>query len=200
MFKIRRSLKTRSIKQVDSVRRDFLVNAVKVLSAIGAAFAVVPFVSSLSPNRKILHANQPLHVDVSNIQPGTQMTVIWRGKPIWIIHRTPQQLKLIEAYNPSLRDPDSLTNQQPEFAKNIYRSSNPKYLVLVGLCTHLGCSPKFENANKPDKPPGFYCPCHGSRFDLSGRVYKKMPAPINLEVPPYYFLNDNILVIGEEHG
>lgn len=198
MFKMLRRFKKHHI-QVDEKRRKFLIDSVKIISALGAMSAVFPFISSLSPNKKTLRENHPVKIDISDLSPGEQMTVIWRGKPIWIYHRTSQQVHEINKFNPNLRDPDSLTNQQPEYAKNVYRSRNPKYLVLVGLCTHLGCAPKLQNANMQNKPAGFYCPCHGSRFDLSGRVYKNMPAPVNLEVPPYYFLNDTTLVIGDIH-
>lgn len=199
MFRLLRRIKSKSTSQVDEKKRKFLIDSVKIISVIGTVFAAIPFVSSLSPNKQILRKNKPLKVNIGHLVPGSQMTVIWRGKPVWIFHRTPQQLQEIRAYNANLRDPDSLTNQQPEYAKNVYRSRNPNYLVLIGLCTHLGCSPKLQSTNIANKTPGFYCPCHGSQFDLSGRVYKNMPAPLNLEVPPYYFLSDDVLVIGDAH-
>lgn len=200
MFKslIKRFKKTHN-QEVDKDKRNFLVNSIKIASVLGAVSAFVPFVSALNPNKKILRENAPLTVDISNLQPGSQMTVIWRGKPVWILHRTAKQLQSVQQYNANLRDPDSLSDQQPSFAKNSYRSINPRYLVMIGLCTHLGCSPKLQTISDDKKSAEFYCPCHGSRFDLSGRVYKNMPAPLNMEVPPYYFLNDHTLVIGETH-
>jgi ubiquinol-cytochrome c reductase iron-sulfur subunit len=199
MFKMLRRFKIKPLKKVDLKRRKFLVDSIKIISAIGAISSLFPFIASLSPNKKTLRENDTVKIDLSRLRPGEQMTSIWRGKPILIYHRTSRQIQELKKSNSNLRDPDSLTNQQPEYAKNIYRSRNPNYLVLVGLCTHLGCSPKLQNANENNKPAGFYCPCHDSRFDLAGRVYKNMPAPVNLEVPPYYFLNDNILVIGDIH-
>ncbi len=200
MFKMRRSTKPNSIKQLDLKRRKFLIDVSKFIGGFGAIYALFPFVSSLNPNKKVLRNNQPLKVDVGHLKPGEQMTVKWRGKPIWIIYRTNEQLQELQISNQNLRDPESLTDQQPDYAKNIYRARNPKYLVLVGLCTHLGCSPKLKSNNNSNKQSGFYCPCHGSRFDLSGRVYKGMPAPINLEVPPYYFSSENVIVIGASHA
>ena len=129
------------------------------------------------------------------------MTVELRGKPVWILRRTPDMLLQLQKVNPFLRDPDSLVPQQPSLAKNVFRSIKPDYLVLVGLCTHLGCSPKYKQAEQgstSDDAGGFYCPCHGSRFDLSGRVFKQVPAPINLLVPPYRFISDKVIVIGED--
>jgi ubiquinol-cytochrome c reductase iron-sulfur subunit len=187
----------KSNRTIDESRRQFLLNGMKVLGGIGAFFAIMPFISAWNPSRKILEKNGPLQVDLSGLSPGQQITVEWRGKPIWIIYRSESMLAKLNKKTNELRDPDSLVLQQPNYAKNKYRSRNPKYLVLVGLCTHLGCSPKLQSNDKISEPDGFYCPCHGSRFDLSGRVYRGMPAPINLEVPPHRFLQDDLIEIGE---
>lgn len=187
--------------EVDESRRRFLINITSLLGAIGAFFAAIPFLSSWAPSARARAAGGPVEVDISQLQPGAMMTVEWRGKPVWIIRRTEEMLALLGKHNQKLRDPDSLVAQQPLEDQNIYRSIKPEILVLIGICTHLGCSPKYKptlGELGPDWPGGFYCPCHGSLFDLSGRVYKGVPAPINLEVPPYYFAGDNTIVIGEK--
>lgn len=194
------SKESQSDAQVDLRRRKFLLNGAKALGGLGALWALLPFVSALNPNRKVLRDNAPITVDLSGLQPGDKLTVKWRGKPIWILHRTDLQLQDIQQFNPILRDPDSLVDQQPKYAQNQYRSRTPKFLVLVGICTHLGCSPELASSKKHKSADEFYCPCHGSRFDLAGRVFKNMPAPINLEVPPYYFIDEHTLVIGESHA
>jgi len=185
---------------VDEKRRRFLVGTVCVLGGVGAICAVTPFLAALNPSAKVRAEAGPVEVDLSHLTPGQQITVEWRGKPVWIIRRTPKMLEALQSVNPLLRDPDSLVPQQPSYAKNSYRSINPEYLVLVGLCTHLGCSPKYKPSGAEiglEDVGGFYCPCHGSRFDLSGRVFKQMPAPINLEVPPYRFIREQVIIIGE---
>jgi ubiquinol-cytochrome c reductase iron-sulfur subunit len=142
-----------------------------------------------------------VQVDLSKLEPGQQVTVAWQGKPVWIIRRTKTMLEQLALDEALLRDPNSLVDQQPEYAKNRYRSINPEYLVLIGICTHLGCSPKYTpevNELGPHWPGGFFCPCHGSTFDLAGRVFKGVPAPINLQVPPYKFISEHVIVIGEE--
>jgi ubiquinol-cytochrome c reductase iron-sulfur subunit len=187
--------------QVDESRRQFLVKGSCVLGGIGAVCALSPFVLSWLPSDKAQAAGAPVQVDLSQMEPGQQLIVEWRGKPVWIIRRTKEMLKNLETDTDYLRDPESLVEQQPDYAKNKYRSLRPEYLVLIGICTHLGCSPKYTpipNALGPHWPGGFYCPCHGSTFDLAGRVFKGVPAPINLEVPPYRFLNDHVIVIGED--
>lgn len=184
-------------KLVDKERRNFLILSAKVFGGIGALWAFLPFLSSLSPSRKVLRDNAPLRVDLRGLKPGEKLTVKWRGKPICILHRTAEQVADLKKFDQTLRDPDSLVDQQPKYAQNFYRARSPKYLVLINICTHLGCSPQLAKNAKQDI---FYCPCHGSRFDLAGRVYKNMPAPINLEVPPYYFADDDTLVIGESHA
>ena len=189
------------LDSVDEQRRRFLLTTTGILGGVGAICALTPFVSSLLPSAKALASGAPVEVDLSKLMPGQQATVEWQGKPVWIIRRTQDMLKHLDEDRALLRDPDSLVMQQPNYAKNKFRSINPEYLVLVGICTHLGCSPKYKPTIKelgPDWPGGFYCPCHGSTFDLAGRVFKGVPAPINLEVPPYRFVNDHTIIIGEE--
>ncbi len=185
---------------IDEQRRRFLVTSTCVLGGVGALCALKPLVSSWMPSAKAEAAGAPVQVDLSKMEPGQQVTVEWRGKPVWIIRRTPGMLNHLDQDKARLRDPDSLVDQQPDYAKNKYRSIKPEYLVLVGICTHLGCSPKYKPDEKelgPDWPGGFYCPCHGSTFDLAGRVFKSVPAPINLEVPPYRFISEHEIIIGE---
>ncbi len=190
----------KSAELEDAGRRDFLIKSTSAVGAAGAAFALTPFVASMLPSAKARAAGAPVQVDLSRMEPGQQVTVEWRGKPVWIIRRTKEMLEHLDGHNEVLRDPQSKVDQQPDYAINKYRSIKPEYLVLVGICTHLGCSPKYEpveNELGPDWPGGFFCPCHGSRFDLSGRVFKGVPAPINLEVPPYHFVDDKTIIIGE---
>ncbi|QBS13426.1 ubiquinol-cytochrome c reductase iron-sulfur subunit [Legionella geestiana] len=177
------------------------MTATAVLGGAGALCALTPLAGSWFPSAKAEAAGAPVEVDVSQMEPGQQVTVAWRGKPVWIIRRTDEMLKHLADNELQLRDPQSLVTQQPAYAQNRYRSIKPEYLVLIGICTHLGCSPKYEpdvNELGPDWPGGFFCPCHGSTFDLAGRVFRGVPAPINLEVPPYHFKNDHTLVIGED--
>lgn len=186
---------------VDPKRRQFLLTSAEILGGIGALCAFKPFLASWMPSAAAVAAGVPVEVDLSRIEPGQQVVVEWRGKPVWIIRRTPAMLAQLQEVNSRLRDPDSLVNQQPAYAVNAYRSIRPEYLVLIGICTHLGCSPKykpFEAELGPDWPGGFFCPCHGSTFDLAGRVFKNVPAPINLAVPPYRFVSDTQLIIGED--
>jgi ubiquinol-cytochrome c reductase iron-sulfur subunit len=184
---------------IDQHKRKFLIMCSSVLGGIGASLAVIPFLSSWLPSAKSKALGAPIQVDISSLEPGQKMTVEWRGKPIWIVRRTPSMLQNLQQHNKALRDPSSLTEQQPLYAQNNYRSINPEYLVLIGICTHLGCSPQYKPKLKeqgPEWPGGFYCPCHGSTFDLAGRVFKGVPAPINLEVPPYRFINSHTIEIG----
>lgn len=188
-------------KPLDEDRRRFLLATTGVLGAVGIVCALTPFVSSWLPSAKAQAAGAPLQVDLSKMEPGEQVVVEWRGKPVWIIRRTKEMLQHLNDNETLLRDPKSLVVQQPEYAKNTYRSINPNYLILIGICTHLGCSPKYKPTLGdlgPNWPGGFFCPCHGSTFDLSGRVFKGAPAPINLEVPPYHFINEHTIVIGED--
>jgi ubiquinol-cytochrome c reductase iron-sulfur subunit len=186
---------------IDLSRRRFLVYITRVLGLLGAAFAMVPFLRSFMPNLAAQDAGKPVKVDVSKMAPGDQLTVVWRGKPIWIIKRRPEAIALLEKLNKELRDPYSRLPQQPGYIHGVTRSLRPEFLVLVGVCTHLGCAPTY----RPDPgsvtkkwPGGFFCSCHGSRFDMAGRVFKGVPAPTNLEVPPYVFVNDQTILIGQD--
>ncbi len=188
-------------EEIDEERRHFLLTVTTIMGGLGAIWSLIPFVSSWLPSAKARAAAAPVQIDLSQLEPGQQATVEWRGKPVWIIRRTETMLKQLVGYEEKLRDPESLVEQQPSFAKNSYRSLKPEYLVLVGICTHLGCSPKYTpkvNELGTNWPGGFYCPCHGSTFDLAGRVFKGAPAPINLEVPPYRFISEHVIIIGQE--
>ena len=190
---------------VDASKRTWLI-ASSCAGAVGAGFVAVPFVSSFQPSERAKAAGAPVEVDISALQPGQKMTVEWRGKPVWILKRTPEMLASLKQTDSEVADPDSERKAYPIPAncKNEWRSSKPEILVLVGICTHLGCSPgdKFQpgpQASLPDNwEGGFLCPCHGSTFDFAGRVFKNKPAPDNLEVPPYKYLSDSRLLIGEE--
>ncbi len=184
---------------IDQERRRLLRTGIRLMGYVGAVCALVPFGSSLKPNQQILAANQPIDIDLSTLEPGQQMTIEWRGKPIWILRRTPEMVQQLENPNPALRDPNSLVAQQPHFAQNAWRSLHPEFLVLIGICTHLGCIPEYrlQDPAFTADAGGYYCPCHGSRFDLSGRVYRDVPAPVNLEVPLYRFVNEHTIRLGE---
>ena len=189
---------------VNSGRRRFLTATTAVVGAVGVAGAAVPFITSWKPSARAQVAGAPLEVDISRLdeEPGMLMIVQWRGKPVWIYRRTPEQLQALPTLDGRLRDPSSENvDQTPAFARNETRSIKPDIAVIVGICTHLGCSPKHipELQAQPFDPEwkgGFYCPCHNSRFDLAGRVFQGVPAPSNLEVPPYHFLDDNRIVVG----
>ena len=190
---------------VDQGRRRFLTATTAVVGAVGAAHVAVPFVASWTPSARARAIGAPVQVDYSKLEPGMLMRVKWRGKPVWIVRRTPEALEALKDVEGSLRDPGSQEEQQPSYARNPHRSVNPEVLVLVGLCTHLGCSPTMVKASEPhslgdDWKGGFFCPCHGSKFDFAGRVYKSVPAPTNMEVPPHRFVGDTGLVIGEDEG
>jgi ubiquinol-cytochrome c reductase iron-sulfur subunit len=187
---------------VDLSRRRMLVGVTAAVGAVGIVGAAVPFVKSWNPSAKAKAAGAPVTADLSGLEPGQQMVVEWRGKPVWVVRRTPEALADLKKVAGDLRDPASDESVQPDFAKNEYRSIKPDYLILVGICTHLGCSPTY----RPEVAPadlgqsfrgGFFCPCHGSTYDMAGRVYKGVPAPLNLEVPPYKYIGDNVVVIGE---
>jgi len=189
--------------QEGGTRRDFLILTVSALGAVGAGALAVPFISSMQPARDTLAAGAPVDIDISHIQPGQQIVVLWRSRPIFITHRTEDELKTLQSPQDisQLRDPDSKALQQPEYAKNWHRSIKPEFLVLVGICTHLGCIPGFDPQPGGDLGPswlgGYFCPCHGSRYDLAGRVFVGVPAPLNLPVPPYNFVSDTVVRIGE---
>ncbi|HUH85662.1 MAG TPA: ubiquinol-cytochrome c reductase iron-sulfur subunit [Stellaceae bacterium] len=183
-------------------RRDFIQIAATALVGVGATIAAWPFIDSMNPARDTLAAGAPVDIDVSKIQPGQQIVVLWRSRPIFIMNRTPDELKrLQEAQDTSLlSDPDSKALQQPEYAKNWHRSIKPEYLVLVGICTHLGCIPIAKpdpGSVEPNWPGGYFCPCHGSKYDLAGRVFAGVPAPLNLPVPPHNFVSDKVIRVGE---
>ena len=186
------------VDPVDRARRCFLKKSTQVLACVGVACAITPLVSSLRPNASTLAAMQPIKVNLKDLAPGQQMIVAWQDQPVLIVRRTHAMLDNLKKNRTQLRDPDSHVKQQPEYACNTLRSINPEYIVLVGLCTHLGCSPRYEPAvQPPDWQGGWVCPCHGSRFDLAGRVFKSVPAPINLLVPDYHFINEHEIIIGE---
>jgi ubiquinol-cytochrome c reductase iron-sulfur subunit len=190
-------------EQVDTGRRHFLTVATIATGAVGAAFVAVPFLASWKPSARAKAMGAPVEVDIAKLESGAMLKVEWRGKAIYVVNRTPQMLAQLEGVDPSLRDPDSNESDQPEFAKNPARALKAEYLVVVGVCTHLGCAPieKFAPSDvtvSADWPGGFFCPCHGSKFDMSGRVFKDVPAPTNLPVPPYRYLSDTRILIGAE--
>lgn len=187
---------------VNKGRRRLLLGATSALGAVGAVGVAVPFVGSWFPSAKARAAGAPVRADVSKLEPGQQMIVEWRGRPVWVVRRTEQGLADLPTLDDRLADPESNRSEQPEYIpKTPERAIRPEYAVVIGICTHLGCSPTY----RPEIAPadlgdnwlgGFFCPCHGSRFDLSGRVYRAQPAPTNLVIPPHAYLDDNILVIG----
>ncbi|MCB1634381.1 MAG: ubiquinol-cytochrome c reductase iron-sulfur subunit [Xanthomonadales bacterium] len=186
----------------DPGRRRFLTATTAVVGGVGVAAAAVPFISAWKPSARAIAAGAPVTVDISRLQVGGQQIVQWRKRPVWIVRRTPALLEALPAQDDRLKDPDSnVIDQQPDYAKNEYRSLRPDVLVLVGSCTHLGCSPKYHPEMQPvawdeNWQGGFFCPCHNSKFDMAGRVYEGSPAPTNLVVPPYYFVDDNTIVVG----
>ena len=189
----------------DPARRNWVIATCGV-GAVGGVATAVPFVASFAPSERAKAAGAPVEVDISGLQPGEKMVVEWRGKPVWILHRTPEMLASLKKTDSEVADPNSerTAYPTPEYAKNEYRSRKPELLVMVGICTHLGCSPsdKLTPGPQPSLPDdwqgGFLCPCHGSTFDLAGRVFKNKPAPDNLEVPPHMYLSDTSLIIGED--
>jgi len=191
---------------VNNNRRRFLITATTVVGGVGAAFVAVPFIASMQPSAKAQAAGAPVEVDISKLEPGQLITVEWRGQPVWIVRRTQENLDSLSGLADGLRDPNSeVATQQPTYAQNVHRSIKPEYLVLVGICTHLGCSPSYVVAGQGNQPTadwkgGFFCPCHGSRFDLAGRVFQGVPAPTNLVVPPYSYVSDTRLLIGLDQG
>jgi len=189
---------------VDEKRRRLLIIATGVASAAAGAGVAIPFAASWLPSARALAAGAPVEADVSRIEPGQQVTVEWRGKPVWLLRRTKEMLDLLPKHDAMLVDPDCTVPQQPPYIKGPTRSIKPELLVAVGVCTHLGCSPtlKKEIGAASDMgsewPGGYYCPCHNSRFDLSARVFKGSPAPTNLVIPPHYYANDNVVVVGQD--
>jgi ubiquinol-cytochrome c reductase iron-sulfur subunit len=188
-------------EQVDSGRRHFLLVATTVTGIAGAAMTAVPFLASWKPSARAQALGAPVEQDISKLEAGALMKINWRGQAIYIVRRTPEMLSSLQGHDDRLRDPKSEESDQPKYAANPTRSLKPDVLVLVGVCTHLGCAPldRFQPQD-PELgawwPGGFYCPCHGSKFDLAGRVFKDVPAPLNLRVPPYRFLNDGVVQVG----
>jgi len=183
---------------VDIDRRKFLAVATSATAAAGMAGMAVPFIESLQPSARALALGGPVELDVSRLEPGEMVIAMWRSKPIYVIRRTSELLDRLDAARGKLRDPDSLTPQQPDYVSNEHRAIRPEFLVLVGLCTHLGCTPVYRPEMREDWPGGFFCPCHGSKFDFAGRVWKGVPAQLNLVVPPHHYRNDTVLVIGHD--
>ena len=189
-------------KGVDKTKRQFLTSALTVVGAVGSGYLAVPFLAQMQPSVKAMAAGAPVEVDIGKIETGQLIRVAWRGKPVWVLNRPPEVLETLKTLDSELRDPLSNESDQPASSKNPARSLKPEIFVAVGLCTHLGCSPTFRPEVAPvdlgDKwKGGFFCPCHGSWFDLAGRVYRGVPAPTNLEVPPYRYITDTRIKIGE---
>lgn len=183
---------------VDAGKRRFLTTATVVAGGVGAAFVAVPFIKSWQPSARAKAAGAPVDVNISQIEPGAKVTVLWRGKPVWVLRRTDELLATLDEVSGELRDPDSSSNQQPEYCQNKARAIKPEFLVMVSLCTHLGCVPEYEVEPAPQTMPyaGFFCPCHGSKYDIAGRVYKGVPAPLNMPVPPHHYVSDDVIQIG----
>jgi ubiquinol-cytochrome c reductase iron-sulfur subunit len=189
-------------KGVDKSKRQFLTSALTVVGAVGSGYLAVPFLAQMQPSVKAMAAGAPVEVDISKMEVGQLIRVAWRGKPVWVLNRTPEVIETLKTLDAELRDPLSNDSEQPASSKNPVRSLKPEIFVAVGLCTHLGCSPTF----RPEVAPvdlgekwkgGFFCPCHGSWFDLAGRVYRGVPAPTNLEIPPYRYASETRIIIGE---
>lgn len=190
-------------KKMDGSRRTLLL-ATSAAGGAAVAATAVPFVASFAPSDRARAAGAPVKAEIGEIGPGELKVFEWRGKPVWVLRRTPEMLESLKKSDEMVSDPDSDKSVQPDYAKNQHRSIKPEYLVAVGICTHLGCSPseKFkagaESGMGDDWPGGFLCPCHGSRFDLAGRVFKSQPAPTNLDIPPHHYISDTTLLIGED--
>ncbi|MDO8843005.1 MAG: ubiquinol-cytochrome c reductase iron-sulfur subunit [Methylicorpusculum sp.] len=188
---------------VDKSKRQFLTSALTVVGAVGTGYLAVPFLAQMQPSTKAMAAGAPVQVDISKMETGQLIRVAWRGKPVWIVNRTEEVLATLSTLNDKLRDPLSNESTQPPYSKNPNRSIKPDIFIAVGLCTHLGCSPTFRPEIAPvdlgnDWKGGFFCPCHGSWFDLAGRVYRGVPAPTNLEIPPHRYVSDSLIIIGED--
>ena len=189
---------------IDRGRRQLLTVATTVTGVVGIAFAAAPFLASWKPSARAKALGAPVEIDISKLEPGAMLKIVWRGKPVYVVRRTPGMLESLAKMDAMLSDPRSDQSRQPEYAKNDQRARKPEYFVVMGVCTHLGCAPQNrfspgasdDGVLKADWPGGFFCPCHGSKFDVSGRVFKGVPAPTNLEVPPYAFVYDQHLLIG----
>ena len=194
-----------SAQGVNKNRRRVLIAATSVVGAVGAAYVAVPFIASMNPSAKARAAGAPVEADISKLEPGALLRVKWRGKPVWVVNRTEKMLASLAELEPLLADPDSLASDQPDYCKNKHRSIKERYLVAIGICTHLGCSPTYRpdvapEDLGPDWKGGFFCPCHGSRFDLAARVYKGVPAPINLVIPKHTYVSESLILVGEDGG
>ena len=187
-----------SSDEADSNRRRFLTAATVVVGAVGTAVTAVPFLASWNPSARARTAGAPVVADISKLEPGQLVIVKWRGKPVWVLRRDEKALDTLPEVTDLLLDPDSEDSVQPEYARNEYRSRKPEYQIMEGICTHLGCSPTYIPEITADFEGGFFCPCHGSKFDFAGRVYKGVPAPLNLPVPPHYYVSDGVILIGED--
>ena len=191
--------------EVDLKRRRLLVFATSVAGGIAAAATAVPFVASMMPSQRAKAAGAPVEVDISKVEPGMLLAVEWRGKPVWVVNRTPEMMAQLGKHDAVLADPASNEPQQPPYCKNATRSIDKKpVLIATGICTHLGCSPTYRkdvgaaDLGGADWPGGFFCPCHGSKFDLAARVFKDVPAPLNLEIPPHKYLSETLVLIGQD--
>ncbi|WKE66066.1 ubiquinol-cytochrome c reductase iron-sulfur subunit [Gallaecimonas kandeliae] len=189
---------------VDTGRRRFLTWTTAVVGAVGAGFAAVPFIESWNPSARAKIAGAPVEVDITKLEPGQLILVKWRGKPVWVVSRTQEVLDKMATLNDRLKDPNSEEAQQPDYAKNPTRSIKPHILVAVGICTHLGCSPSYLKGDFAQQEVGvnygFFCPCHGSKYDMAGRVFQNVPAPLNLVVPPHYYVDERTILVGMSEG
>lgn len=188
--------------RIDRNRRHFLTIATAVTGIAGAAAVSIPFLASLKPSARAQALGAPVEVPITSLEPGAMLRVLWRGKLVYVLRRSPSMLDRIAGHDDELRDPDSSESEQPEYATNPVRALRPEYLVVEGACTHLGCAPLQDFDVRPSEGwyGGFFCPCHGSKFDLAGRVFKGVPAPTNLRIPPYRFVRDEAIMIGQDSG
>lgn len=193
-----------SNQQVDRRKRRFLIAATTAVGGVAGVAVLTPFVMSMLPSQRAKAAGAPVEVDISKIEPGMLLAVEWQGKPVWVVNRTKEMLAMLPKNDPNLQDPKSEEPQQPDYCKNETRSIKPEFLVVVGICTHLGCSPTFRkevgaaDLGGASWLGGWFCPCHGSKYDLAARIYKGMPAPLNMVVPPYKYLSDTRILVGED--
>lgn len=190
---------------IDNSKRQFLTTAITVVGAVGTGYIAVPFLAQMQPSTKAKAAGAPIEIDISKVEPGQLIRAAWRGKPVWVLFRTPEVLEILASDTSKLADPDSLESNQPASSQNELRSIKPEIFIAVGLCTHLGCSPTFRPEIAPNDlgatwNGGFFCPCHGSGFDLAGRVVSGVPAPTNLDVPPHHYITETLILIGENTG
>ena len=187
-----------SSEEVDKNRRRFLTAGTVVVGGVGTAFTVWPFLRSWSPSARAKTAGAPVEANIGKLQPGQLIIVKWRGKPVWVVRRDEKALATLEKVVDELRDAESDESLQPEYARNWHRSRKKEFLIMEGICTHLGCSPTYRPEITADFQGGFFCPCHGSKFDFAGRVYQGVPAPTTLTIPPHYFVSDDVILIGED--